>query len=143
MRLSHRTKKRDTKLELQLTPMIDVVFQLLIFFLVTLAVVRTEKNLDSAIQAANPSTVRPSDLEPVVIEIVRPAPGAAWVFKVGSKHFKDLPELSALLAQLPNKIENAAFVRAPDDAPFDLAATAIQAAKGAGYISVHYAPKTP
>lgn len=121
--------------------MIDVVFQLLIFFLVTLSVTRTEKNLDSAIQSGNPKTAVKSDLEPVVIEIVRGGPGGGgWSFKVGSKQLASGDELLALLKQMPNKVENAAFVRAPDEAPFDLAATAIQMAKTAGYLAVHYVP---
>jgi biopolymer transport protein ExbD len=137
MRLSHRHVNRETRLELQLTPMIDVVFQLLIFFLVTLSLSQTERNLDSGIRTATAAS-RTSELEPAVVEIVRS--GERFVFRVGARELTDLAELTELLEQFPNKVETGAFVRVPDEAPYERAATAIQAAKSAGFIGVSYVP---
>jgi biopolymer transport protein ExbD len=118
--------------------MIDVVFLLLIFFMTTASFVRTERNLASAIkvnrQAASQSA---SDLEPTIIEIVRS--GDRFVFRLGQREFTNQTELADLLEQLDNKADGA-FVRVSDEAPFGMAAAAIQACKSAGYPGVSYIP---
>jgi hypothetical protein len=45
-----------------------------------------------------------------------------------------------VLGKLENKGDGA-FVRTEDGAPFDLAATAIQTCKDAGFVRVNYVPK--
>ncbi len=63
MRIRHRG--RDDKIELQMTPMIDVVFQLNIFFLFTFKIVLPEGDFNvqmpsaAAARAADPSEIPP------------------------------------------------------------------------------------
>ena len=138
MKLSSRS--RDTaKLELQMTSMIDCVFLLLIFFMVTSSFSLAERELDSAIKVRRAAaTQTPSDLQPAIVEVVRSG-GAAFVFKIGGRETTDLEELTSVLRNFENKSEGA-IVRAPDDAPFAMAATAIQACKNAGFALVSYVP---
>lgn len=140
MRLSSHRSSRDTKLELQLTPMIDVVFQLLIFFMVASSFTLTERNLDPAIMVKNKSaTASASDLEPAIILIV--PDGAGFAFQVGSQKLADSQSLRELLEKMPQKAKvDGAFVRVPNEAPFELAAAAMQASKRAGFLAVSYIP---
>jgi len=138
MRLTH-ARKRSNQFELQLTPMIDVVFQLLIFFMVTLGFMQTEREIDSAIQVKSQAAEKKRDLEPAIIEVGRAKVGAAIVFRIGGKEFAAAADMFSLLRSLPNKIDGA-YVRVSDDAPFEMAAAAIQSAKTAGFVSVTYLP---
>ena len=138
MRLTH-SRKRNNQFELQLTPMIDVVFQLLIFFMVTLGFMQTERELDSAIQVKSQSAEKRRDLEPAIIEVGKAKTGSSMVFRIGGKEFAAAADMFSLLRSLPNKLDGA-FVRVSDEAPFEMAAAAIQSAKTAGFVSVTYLP---
>jgi biopolymer transport protein ExbD len=140
MRLSSRKRSGETKLELSMTPMIDVVFLLLIFFMLTTAYMRPEAHLDSAIKVREKSAATATDLEPAVVEVVRS--GDAALFRIGAREFKTQEELTAVLRQFPNKLDGA-FVRVPDDVSFRWAAAAIQACKSADFIAVSYIPWMP
>jgi len=137
MKLSSRRHERQTKLDLNMTPMIDMIFLLLIFFITTAAFVATERHLDSAIQQRQSGAASASDLEPAIVDIV--PRGAAFVFKVGSREMTSQDELTGVLRQFPNKLDGA-YVRVQDEAPFGLAAAAIQACKNADFVVVSYVP---
>jgi biopolymer transport protein ExbD len=137
MRLSSRKLQRESKIELAMTSMIDVVFLLLIFFMVTTSFVKTERELDSAIKVKKKSTSAPSDLEPAIVEIVRG--DSAWVYRIGSRDLTSADELTGVLRQFDNKLDGA-FVRVSDDAPFAMTAAAIQACKSANFLAVSYVP---
>lgn len=141
MKLSSRKLRRDRKIELSMTSMIDVVFLLLIFFMTTSSFVRTERNLDSAIKvksnSASQSTV---DMEPAIVEVVEV--GGRFVYRLGGREFTDHEELTRILKQFENKADGA-FVRVSDGAPFGMAAAAIQACKSADFITVSYVPLPP
>ena len=138
MRLSSHKIERESSIELSMTSMIDVVFLLLIFFMVTSSFVKTERELDSAIkvnrQAAGES---PSDFEPAIIEVVKS--GGRSVFRLGAREFTTQKELVAVLRQFENKADGA-FVRVSDDVDFAMAAAAIQACKTARFLTVSYVP---
>lgn len=141
MKLSSRKRDQGVKIELSMTSMIDVVFLLLIFFMVTSAFVRTERNLDSAIKVKDRSAQsKASDLEPAVVEVV--SQGGAYVYKVGGRTTRSLEELISILKQFDNK-QDGAFVQVSDGAPFGMAASAIQACKSANFITVSYVPLPP
>ena len=72
MKLSNRQRDTNKQMELSMTSMIDVVFLLLIFFLVTTTFVAPERQLKSNIKVQNQSTSsRPKDLEPAIIDVVQ------------------------------------------------------------------------
>ena len=123
-----------------MTSMIDVVFLLLIFFMVTASFVKTERNLDSAIKFDKRLATTSSMLEPAIVEIA-PAQGGAggYVYKLGGREFTSQQELTAVLRQFDNKVDGA-FVKVPGDAPYAMTAAAVQACKSAGFASVSYVP---
>jgi biopolymer transport protein ExbD len=118
--------------------MIDCVFLLLIFFIVTSSFRKAERELDPAIKVQKTAVAQASDLQPAIIEIVRGSSGT-FVFKVGGRELASPRELADLLRNFDNKFDGA-FVRAHDDAPFRMAVDAIQASKNAGYSLVSYVP---
>jgi biopolymer transport protein ExbD len=139
MRLTSRSGRHSSKIELQMTSMIDVVFLLLIFFIVTSSFHKTERELDPAIKVQKTSLAQStSDLAPAIVEIVRGSAGA-YVYKLGGREITSATELTEVLRQFDNKMDGA-VVRVEDNAPFDMAARAIQAAKDARYLRVSYVP---
>lgn len=141
MKLSSRKGTRETRLELQMTSMIDVVFLLLIFFMTTASFVRTERELNPAIKVSEQSPRRSTvDLEPAIVEVV--ASGPRYVYRVGAREITSAEELTDVLRQFDNKVDGA-FVRVSDDAPFQMAAAAVQACKTAGFMAVSYVPFSP
>lgn len=141
MRLTNRKHTRESKLELAMTPMIDVVFLLLIFFMLTTAYMRPEMHLQSAIQVREQSAASAkSDLEPAIVELVRS--GDTVVFRIGNREMTTQDELTQVLRQFPNKLDGA-FIRVPDDVAFRWPAAAIQACKSADFTMVSYLPWSP
>ena len=138
MRLTRTRIIGDQKPDLSIAPLIDVVFLLLIFFLVTTTFVTPERELQPAIvvehQAAGASPVR---LEPLSIELVR-RDGQA-VFQVGATWSADLSVVQPIIDGYPDK-ESGAWVRLSDDVPFDLAAQAVNACRQAGFDAVSLVP---
>ncbi len=133
MRLTSRKAQHEKKISLSMTSMIDVVFLLLIFFMTTASFVKTERDLDSAIKVNKNSSASASDLEPAIVEIV--SGGSGYVFRVGAREMTTLESLTDVLRGFPNKLDGA-FVRVDDGAPFEMAATAIQACKDADVAAV-------
>ena len=139
MKLSARKLVHSTVMELPMTSMIDVVFLLLVFFMVTAAFIETERNLDSAIQVQQSAAESQSDLEPAVVEITES--GGRYVYKLGAREMTSEAELLSVLEQFPAGARaDGAFVRVSDGAPFSMAAAAIQTAKTAGFLVVTYVP---
>lgn len=138
MRLSTQTSHRPTRIELTMTGMIDVVFLLLIFFLVTSAFVPPEHQLPSGIQfESQADSQRPRDLEPAVIQI-------SWsegrpVYRLGGLVTSDRRELQSWLERFPNKTDGA-VVRATDDVLADVVAKTIADCKSGGFSVVTYVP---
>ena len=138
MRLTSRSGKHSGSLELNMTPMIDCVFLLLIFFMTTASFVETERELNPAIKVQRASARAAGDFQPAVIDVVKGS-GGRFVYRVGGREIGTQQELTQVLKQFDNKVQGA-FVRVSDDAIFDLPAAAIQAAKDAGFPFVSYVP---
>ena len=136
MRLTNR--RHGSKIDLQMTSMIDCVFLLLIFFMVTSSFARTERELDTGLATETRTVKAAGYLAPIVVEIIRGDGG--FVFKVGGRQLPSREELTDVLRKIENKLDGA-FVRAADDAPFLMAAAAIQACKDAGFLKTTYAPR--
>ena len=138
MKLSSRKLQREPRLELAMTSMIDVVFLLLIFFMTTSSFVETERHLNSSIQVNRQSSGQQADFEPAIVEVVQS--GGRFVYRLGERELTTQQELTAILRQFDNKADGA-FVRVSDDAPFAMAAAAIQACKTARFAMVSYVPE--
>ena len=137
MKLSSRKLEQGRKITLSMTSMIDVVFLLLIFFMTTASFVKTERDLDSAIKVNEKSSSEASDMEPAIVEIV--PGGGGFVYRVGGRELLSEEELEEVLHAFSNKLDGA-FVQVSDDAPFRMAAAAIQACKNADFRAVSYVP---
>jgi len=133
-----RTKgsRRATHLGvLPLTSMIDVVFLLLIYFLVTSNFTQPEHELSSAVQTEG-GGVRVSDLQPQIVEILRD--GSQIVFRIGSHQAGDQAGLTRVLGSLPK--EPGIAIRAARDVPISAVAAAMQASQDAGFDRRSYVP---
>jgi hypothetical protein len=65
------TSRGRAKLDMQMTSMIDVVFLLLIFFMVTSSFQKTERELDPAVKVERKAGSQAQDLAPAIVEVVR------------------------------------------------------------------------
>jgi biopolymer transport protein ExbD len=121
-----------------MTSMIDVVFLLLIFFLVTTTFVRPERQLLSAIQSNEREAVKKQSLlDPALVDVQKL--GTDVVYKLGAITTDDIEEIRKVLQGFDNKSEGA-FVRVSDNVPFEYAARAIGACRSSGFASVAYLP---
>lgn len=138
MKLSSLHRRRS-RLELSMTSMIDVVFLLLIFFLVTTTFIRPERQVQSTI---SPERISPAQnkslLEPAVVSIKLASNGQPF-FRLGAVESSRIERISEILGAFENKSEGA-VVRVRDDVPFGAAAKAIAACRAAGFVTVSYLP---
>lgn len=123
-----------------MTSMIDVVFLLLIFFLVTTTFIKPERHLTGNILVERPeSGIQPNDLEPAVIDIFRR--GDAVIYQLGGTQTSQLVDLRSALHDFDNK-QHGGFVRVGPDVPFENAASAIGILKSSGFPVVSYLSAT-
>jgi len=135
MRFVKHSKGNSELPELPMTSLIDVVFLLLVFFIVTVNFLR-EQELWSALQAEQRASGQAADLRPQIV-LVQNKDGAP-AFVIGDRVFRDKQSLTDLLVLLPK--EGGVFVKVSGDVPIQAAAAALQATKDAGFIKVTYVP---
>ena len=116
--------------------MIDVIFLLLIYFVVSSTYTPPESELTPALRTERDAAGRSSDLTPQVVEVSRE--GAAVVYRVGAQRVTGRAELIALLRTLPRA--PGVVVRGSDGATTEGAFGAIQACRDAGFDKVTYVP---
>lgn len=133
MRIDRRSRHRSPEDVLPMTGMIDVVFLLLVFFLLTASFVR-EQSLSA--QLSSGASAATSVLEPQVVRIVNAGDGT--FFQLGARRLSTRSELEAMLSALPR--EAGVFVRAESDVHVEYVASALQAAHDAGYLRIGYVP---
>jgi biopolymer transport protein ExbD len=121
---------------LPLISLIDVVFLLLVYFLVTSDFSQQERRLPSAVQTEG-GGARSVELQPQIVEITTDAEGVR--FTIGQVMVRDRAGLVSVLTRLPR--EPGVAVRSAPDAPISAIATAIQAAKDAGFEKRSYVPR--
>lgn len=120
---------------LPMTSMIDVVFLLLIFFMVTSNFAQDEEELASTLKSDGKGQVT-ENLQPQVLE-VKSVDGHT-VYSIGARTVTTRPELMSVLRSLPK--QQGVVVRVSDDASIAAAATALQAAADAGFWKRTYVP---
>ncbi len=130
-----RSQLRSTLPRLQLTSMIDVIFLLLIFFMVTTTFSAPERQLASSLHTER-KTGKAADLQPQIVEamLVDGAPA----FVLGDRVTRDQPSLTELLRTLPK--EGGVFVRVDRNVHVGWSAAALQACRDAGFEKVNYVP---
>lgn len=134
-----RARRDRTLGALPMVAMIDVVFQLLIFFLVTARLSAPEVQLASALRAQKDGSGGAKDLQPQIVRVVQDAQGPAYF--LGARRFREQEALRVALLPLPK--DRGVFVRVAPSARIDSVAVALQACKDAGFARVSYVPERP
>lgn len=83
-------KKQSDKIELQMTPMIDIVFQLLVFFIMTFKIVAAEGdfNIKMPIGAPREGLPDPNQLPPMKLRLRADSNGELVQMQLNQKGFK-------------------------------------------------------
>lgn len=132
---SHKSKLTFGSAMLPMTSMIDVVFLLLIFFMLTSTMTPSESQLAAALQSEHKGG-RAADFQPQVISVENFQ--GEPIFRLGERMITTQDSLTSLLRGLPK--EGGVFVKVARDVPVSAVAAAIQACKDAGFIKVSYVP---
>jgi len=131
------TTPRPNRGAIPMTSMIDVVFLLLVFFLVTSNFSGRETRIDASLLPSDRGGRAP-ELQPQIIEVDRDSDGAAYT--LGSRRYRDPAALTATLRSLPK--EPGVVIRATPRADIGAIAGAMQAASDAGFEKRSYAPRS-
>lgn len=133
---SRERLRRRGAVRLQITSMIDVIFLLLIYFLVSTTYMPPEAELSQALQAQRVASGAAADFEPQVVEvdIINGAPA----YRLGARVIRSKEKLRSLLSSLPK--EGGLFIKGFDRAQTEWAAGAAQAAHSTGFAKVTYVP---
>lgn len=132
-----RKSGRERRLgALPLISLIDVVFLLLVYFLVTSDFSQQERRLPSAVQTEG-GGVRSVELQPQIVEISTDEQGVR--FTIGQVMVRDKVSLTSVLDRLPR--EPGVAVRATPESPISAIAAALQAARDVGFEKRSYVPR--
>lgn len=141
---------RRSGLEIKMTPMIDVVFLLLVFFVWTASFQVVEHILPSSVSAAsgNQSSdverdpTPDEDFDPIIVRVT-------WLNDQPNWKFNDLPvnnleELQKKMQQLAALRADAAVILHPDqEVPLGHVIDVFDIARGAGFDQVQFAASEP
>lgn len=137
MRLSRRQHHDlSTSGGLPMTSMIDVVFLLLIFFMVTVSASAPESDLASTLKPESNQQGAAADFQPQIVTVSRS--GDAVFYKLGAHQLTTRSELARLLKELPKN--SGVIVKVYNDVPVEAAAGVLQTCKDAGFNKVSYVP---
>lgn len=94
MKIRNRDSRDDDKIELQMTPMIDIVFQLLVFFIMTFKIVTQEGdfNVKMPLAAASGAEVDPTALD-MTLRLTANAEGDLTGIRLNDREFQEFGEL--------------------------------------------------
>lgn len=132
-----QSRRSINQITLNLTSMIDVIFLLLIYFMITMVINAPEDRLSSTIRTKRESEAGSlNDFQPQIVSVERidGRPG----FRLGSRVFFDRAGLVAALEPLSK--EAGVFINVYGDVSVTLVAAAFQAANDAGFEKVTYVP---
>ncbi|NQT13944.1 MAG: biopolymer transporter ExbD [Planctomycetes bacterium] len=87
MRVRNVNRRAGEEIELQMTPMIDIVFQLLIFFIMTFKIVAPEGDFNIKMPLAAPSQGPPEDvfLPPITVRLIARSNGELSEIRFGTR----------------------------------------------------------
>ena len=95
MKVRNVQRHADEEIELQMTPMIDIVFQLLIFFIMTFKIVAPEGDFNIKMPRDAPSDQLPPDtqLPPIKITLRAAPDGSLAAIQYGQRTLRSFDEL--------------------------------------------------
>lgn len=123
MRRRSRVARRDTVLDL--TPMVDVVFLLIIFFMVSTTFITLESGLPIDLPQASSAQAQASDIPTVTVTSER-------AIFLGGNQVQEADLVAALRAQLEATGQGAVVLRADQTVPHGLAVRVMDLIKQAG-----------
>jgi biopolymer transport protein ExbD len=107
MKIRHNTAALSDKIEFNMTPMIDCVFQLLAFFIMSLKFVVPEGDFDIKMPAAAPTETTPSEdlIPPINVKLVAKDDGTLKGIYVRDQFVAGFPELRQRIVSIvaPNE----------------------------------------
>jgi len=121
-----KTGRTESRISLEMTPMIDVVFQLLIFFMFTFKIVSVEGEFAITMPAAEQGSAAPTSenltaLPDIEVRLSAAENGELAAIQVGDNRLESIDELAATLkAIVGDDPEIAADVELRIDAPDNL-----------------------
>lgn len=121
---------------LPMTPMIDIVFLLLIFFLVTVSASSPESDLASTLKPQSEKQGAAADFQPQIVSVERA--GDAVFYRLGSHQLTSRKELATLLRELPKA--SGVVVKVSNNVPVEAAVGVLQTCKDVGFTKVSYVP---
>ncbi len=121
---------------LPMTPMIDVVFLLLIFFLITVSASSPESDIASTLNPQSERQGAAADFQPQIISVVRQDDMVLYL--LGSHKLSSRSELARLLRELPKA--SGVVVKVSNNVPVEAAAGVLQTCKDVGFTKVSYVP---
>ncbi|MGI9013751.1 MAG: biopolymer transporter ExbD [Phycisphaerales bacterium] len=129
------SQKKRTRILLNLSSMIDIVFLLLLYFLVTMVITTPEDRLSSGLQArSEEASGQRSDFQPQVVEVAM-IEGAAG-YRMGSRIFRDAASLRTALDELQK--DSGLFIQVGGGPLTGFVVAAFQAGHDAGFKQVTY-----
>ncbi|MCP3905432.1 MAG: hypothetical protein GY715_17545 [Planctomycetes bacterium] len=131
------SRRRSERIALNLASMIDVVFLLLAYFMMTMEIWEREDRLTPTLQTQRDSASgETTDFQPQVVEVL--VLDGAPAYRLGPRSFGDATSLRAALEPLPKSV--GVFVKVFDGVPVGFAVSAIQACRDTGFEQVTYEP---
>lgn len=133
-------RKRRTDFEvprLPLVALIDVVFFLLLYFIMAGNLAPVEHNLESSLKTDKRAAGQASSFIPQIINVE--GSGDKPVFRLGERVMGDKEALTGVLRGLAK--DGGVVVRVSGTAPTHAVAAALQACKDAGFTKISYVPK--
>ena len=124
MRKASLVKQEEVSGEIDLTPMLDVVFIMLIFFIVTATFIR-----EPGVDIIRPEAVTAVSVKNQNILIAITADGDIWMDKTQLEEHQIRSRIEKLRAEKPN---GAVVIQADEDSTAEKVALVIDAAKKAG-----------
>lgn len=94
MKIRHKTAGLSDKIDINMTPMIDCVFQLLAFFIISLKFVVPEGDFDIKMPSVSPDAAITDDLiPPIIVKLVAKDDGGLKGIYVNNQFKSGYPEL--------------------------------------------------
>ncbi len=95
MKIRNTSRHADEKVELMMTPMIDIVFQLLIFFIMTFKIVTPEGDFNIKMPLAAPSqgVPNPDELPPLKVRLTASDDGKLTGIYLNESHMSGFGQL--------------------------------------------------
>ncbi len=123
--------------KLPLVALIDVVFFLLLYFIMAGNLAAVEANLESSLKTDKQSGSAASNLVPQIVNVE--GGNGQGAFRLGERLIADKKGLTDVLKSLPK--DGGVVVRVSGSAPTHAVASAIQACKDAGFVKISYVPR--